>query len=84
MQRAEAGIPNATARVIRVAVDGMREGNMKEKSRSSKLTDVTPYRCLVNSVPGPHNGVHKLVKTGQRGPHHVVACPRVPRLQMPR
>lgn len=63
MQRAEAGMPNAAARVIRVAVGKVREGNFREKSNSG-LTYIAPHWCPVDGVAGPHNGVHKLIKAG--------------------
>ena len=81
MQRAEAGMPNAAAIVIRVAVDVINETDMKESRLEP--TYITPDRRPVQRVVGPYDGVHKLVETGQRGPHHVIARPSVPRFQVP-
>jgi len=81
MQRAEAGMPNEAASVIRVAVNRFRT-EYKRESRLD-LTNITPDWCLIQGVVGPYDRVHKLVKTSERGPHHVVACSRVPRFQVP-
>jgi len=62
MQRAEAGIPNAAASVIRAAVNCVRELSMGKSYL--RLTDIAPDWCLVQGVVGPYDGIYKLVEAG--------------------
>ena len=81
MQRAQAGMAKLTPRIIREA-GGLHEHQVKAIG-SKQLTDIAPYRCPVDSVPIPNDGVHELIEAPNAHPEHVQASTCVPCLQMP-
>jgi hypothetical protein len=47
-------------------------------------TDIAPNGRKVHGRVTPHNRIDELIQAAYRGPNHVVACARIPGLQVPR
>lgn len=69
MQREAAGIATETPTISRVAED-MVKVCQSYRSRK-KLTDIAPYRCPINGVSAPYDGVDEQVETSYSSPYHV-------------
>jgi len=83
MQRDAAGRPTEAPIMILIAKNTGLDISSKN-GKQERRTDVTPYWRTVYHVVRPDDGVDALIQACQCGPHHVVTCPGIPGVEVPR
>ena len=79
------GMATAVATIMReAAARVVSPRHVRRQWWTKELTDIAPYRCSVNSVAPPHNGINTEIEAGERCPEHVETCASIPRVEMPR
>ena len=83
MQRDAAGRPTEAPIMIRIAESTHSDIHQAMESKERR-TDITPCWRTVYHVVRPDDGIDTLVQARQCRPHHVVTCPGVPGVEVPR